>query len=204
MLRIATVLVSFLLALGVAACGDDDDGGASPTSPPAGTPEATATSSAPTAGSLTLTSSAFADGGAIPTQYTCEGAGISPPLTVGGVPADAQGLALIMIDTSIGDFVHWTVWNFVPGTTEIAEGTVPQGGVEGATGRAEPGYIGPCPAAGTATHDYVFTLYALDGELTLDAGADEDALLEAMHGHILNQVSLTGTYTLSSRVGTPQ
>ena len=29
---------------------------------------------------MKLTSSAFADGGEIPTQYTCEGADLTPPL----------------------------------------------------------------------------------------------------------------------------
>ena len=35
---------------------------------------------------LTLTSSAFQAGGKIPSRYTCEGIGVSPPLAIAGVP----------------------------------------------------------------------------------------------------------------------
>ena len=36
--------------------------------------------------------------------------------------------------------------------------------------------------------------HALDQQLKLDPGAAEDALVEAMKGHILEQVTLTGKY----------
>ena len=40
--------------------------------------------------SLTLTSSAFKHNGEIPTQYTCEGKDLSPPLAWSGVPAGSE------------------------------------------------------------------------------------------------------------------
>ena len=41
---------------------------------------------------LRLTSSAFADGSPIPSQYTCEGQDISPPLAWTGVPDKTKSL----------------------------------------------------------------------------------------------------------------
>ncbi|WED22973.1 YbhB/YbcL family Raf kinase inhibitor-like protein [Vibrio sp. JC009] len=45
---------------------------------------------------LTLTSAAFTDGGVYPVQFTCEGEGISPPLSWSGIPDGAQSLVVIM------------------------------------------------------------------------------------------------------------
>jgi len=46
--------------------------------------------------SLELSSSAFADGGTLPVQYSCEGEGMMPPLNWTGVPMGTQSLVLIM------------------------------------------------------------------------------------------------------------
>jgi phosphatidylethanolamine-binding protein (PEBP) family uncharacterized protein len=43
----------------------------------------------PVASKVTLDSTAFTDGGAIPKRYTCEGQDISPPLAWSGVPTGA-------------------------------------------------------------------------------------------------------------------
>ena len=52
---------------------------------------------------LTLTSSGFQAGGKIPSQYTCEGQDISPPLAIDGVPRGAKSLALIIDDPDAPD-----------------------------------------------------------------------------------------------------
>ncbi len=61
------------------------------------------------------------------------------------------------------------------------------------------GYDGPCPPWNDEIiHRYIFTVYALDIEkLPLEGkfGGPEARL--AMHGHILEQASLMGTYTLN-------
>ncbi|MBX9812004.1 MAG: YbhB/YbcL family Raf kinase inhibitor-like protein, partial [Burkholderiales bacterium] len=45
---------------------------------------------------LILKSPAFAHNGAIPRQYTCQGADESPPLEWSGLPAGTKSLALIV------------------------------------------------------------------------------------------------------------
>jgi len=65
------------------------------------------------------------------------------------------------------------------------------------------GYDGPCPPWNDERlHRYQFTVYALDVEtLDLPPEFDGPAALEAMQGHILDQATLTGTYTLNPEVG---
>lgn len=190
----AFALVTFAFALGASAC--DDNGGdetATPTNPVAFDPGMTATDSA--TDELSLTSSAFAGGEAIPVKYTCDGDNVSPPLTISGVPDGAQTLALIVNDPDApsGSFVHWTVFNIDPTTGDVAEGLVSGDGTEGLNGAGQQSYTGPCPPSGT--HRYVFTLYALDVGLNLDAATSGKEEIEgALAGHIVSQTELTGTY----------
>lgn len=61
------------------------------------------------------------------------------------------------------------------------------------------GYDGPCPPWNDERlHHYEFTLYALDiSTLDLPQNYRGPDLLKAMEGHILDQASVTGTYTLN-------
>jgi len=143
---------------------------------------------------MELRSPAFEDGGRIPSAHTCDGADTSPALRISGVPEGAAALALVMDDPDApgGTFDHWLVWNIPPGTSEIPEGTEPEG-VQGRTDFGKLGYGGPCPPGGT--HCYRFKLYALDTQLDLREGARKAELEAAMEGHILAQSVLQGTYS---------
>ncbi len=61
------------------------------------------------------------------------------------------------------------------------------------------GYDGPCPPWNDEIlHHYVFTLFALDvDKLPLEGTFTGQQVREAMQGHILDQASLTGLYTLN-------
>ena len=143
---------------------------------------------------MKLISLAFSDKGNIPAKYTCDGVNISSPLTINEAPTDAKSLVLIVDDPDApgGDWVHWTVFNIDPATTEIAEGAVPSGGVEGMTDFGKSGWGGPCPPSGV--HHYQFKLYVLDTKLTLGTSAKKQDIEEAMQEHILGQTLLVGLY----------
>lgn len=152
---------------------------------------------------LSLTSPAFEHGETIPVRYTGEGADLSPPLTIEGVPDEAGSLALVVDDPDApgGDFVHWLLWNVPADVTEIPEGvpqqeTVPSldGASQGTNDFDELGYRGPLPPEGDGPHRYRFTLYALDGMLDLEAGAKRDSLGNAMDGRIRSTARVTGMY----------
>jgi Raf kinase inhibitor-like YbhB/YbcL family protein len=153
--------------------------------------------------SLTLSCSAFDDGGAIPTEYTCEGADIAPPLRWSGVPAGTRSLVLIVDDPDAPDpraprmtWVHWVLFNLPPTMSELPEGTasddLPPGTGEGLNDWRRTGYGGPCPPVGR--HRYFHKLYALD---TLLSGLDRPTKAQveaAMQGHVIAQAQLVGTY----------
>lgn len=63
-----------------------------------------------------LTSSAFEANDRIPVRYSCEGADLSPPLAIAGLPEGTLSLALIMDDPDApgGTFVHWAEFNIAP------------------------------------------------------------------------------------------
>lgn len=147
-----------------------------------------------TMATLTITSPAFTNGGAIPSKFTCDGADVSPELVFGAAPPGTRSLALIMDDPDApgGMWVHWVVWNIDPATKRIAEGDVPPGAKLGLTDFRQTSYGGPCPPSGT--HRYFFKLYALDATLDLGAGATKASLERAMKGHVLAQGELMGKY----------
>ena len=143
---------------------------------------------------LTLTSPAFTEGGAIPRVHTCDGADTSPPLAWGGLPAGTLALALIVDDPDAGGFVHWVAYDIDPGLERLATGasTATDAPAQGVNGFGRTSYGGPCPPSGT--HDYVFRLLLLDQRLNLGGRPTASAVLSAAAGHILAEVRLTGTY----------
>ena len=148
---------------------------------------------------ITLRSSAFQEGGAIPAKYTCDGQNGSPPLSWEGVPTTAQSLALICDDPDAprGTWVHWVIFDMPATVKELPENVAPRetvspGGKQGTNDFKNVGYGGPCPPSGT--HRYYFKLYALDTKLDLGASTTKDQLLKAMEGHIVAKGQLMGTY----------
>ena len=157
---------------------------------------------------LSLTSSAFAEGGEIPTRYTCEGQDVSPPLGWSQPPSGTKSLALIVDDPDAPDpkapkmtWVHWVLYNLPPTTGQLAEAVertaLPAGTREGLNDWKRPGYGGPCPPIGR--HRYFHKLFALDTILP-DLGRPTKAELEkAMQGHVLAGAQLVGTYEKKGR-----
>jgi Raf kinase inhibitor-like YbhB/YbcL family protein len=152
---------------------------------------------------LSLTSPAFAEGGEIPTRYTCEGQDVSPPLAWLEPPSGTRSLALIIDDPDAPDpkapkmtWVHWVLYNLPPTAGQLPEAvapnTLPAGTREGLNDWRRTGYGGPCPPVGR--HRYFHKLFALDTVLP-DLGRPTKAQLEkAMQGHALTAAELVGTY----------
>jgi Raf kinase inhibitor-like YbhB/YbcL family protein len=159
------------------------------------------TPQAPGAGGVAvkLTSLVFTEGNMIPSKYTCDGQGISPPLSWSDVPASARSLALIADDPDApaGTWVHWVIFN-LPATLSGLPEQVPRdkapnvGGVQGTNSWPAIGYGGPCPPSGT--HRYFFKLYALDSELNLTSSATAGNVQAAMKGRVLAEAQLMGRY----------
>src|SRR5207237_8086420 len=133
---------------------------------------------------MKITSSAFQQGGNIPSKFTCDGANTNPPLQISDVPPEAKSLVLIVDDPDApsGLFTHWAVWNISPQTSTIAEGSTPKG-VQGTNDFGKSGYGGPCPPSGT--HRYYFKIFALDREVDLPFGAKRGQVGDGVKGHVI-------------------
>src|SRR5262245_52033157 len=120
---------------------------------------------------MTLTSSAWSDGGQIPIKYTQPGEEASPPLAWSNVPDGSASFVLIVhdVDAAAGngtdDILHWMLWNLPATATSLPERMAPAAQLPDGTRQisaTSPGYRGPgAPASGPA-HHYVFELFALD------------------------------------------
>lgn len=137
-------------------------------------------------------------------EYTCDGRDVSPPVEFSGVPVEAESLALVLQDPDSATdepFVHWLLWGVPTDASEIPA-EIPQeetvdvldGVVQGTNGFGEIGYSGPCPPEEDGSHNYEFTLYALDAELSVEPGADRSTLEDALSEHRIDEATVIAEY----------
>ena len=160
---------------------------------------------APPPSKFKLMSSAFSDGGQIPTQISCaDPNATSPALSWSNPPSGAMSFALVMHDTDAApqkgtmDVTHWILWN-IPASSTSLTGNVkpdssPDGIAQGKNVRGVNGYQPPCPPPGATPHHYTFELYALDSKVDLPAGSTRADLLKAMDGHVIGKATTGGTF----------
>lgn len=160
------------------------------------------TTVSPTEG-FRLESSAFADGETIPTEFTADGADVSPPLSITGVPDGASTLALVVDDPDApgSGFTHWLLWNVPADTSRLPKGINQSRRVpdlddarQGTNGFGELGYRGPRPPRDDGPHTYRFTLYAVRDSLNVQAGARYPTLDRALSDSVVASARLTGEY----------
>ncbi|QDU40741.1 putative kinase inhibitor [Maioricimonas rarisocia] len=157
--------------------------------------------------SLSIRSSAFAEGEPVLRRHTGDGEDLSPPLAWEGLPEGTQELVLVCDDPDAPTpqpWVHWLIYGLPADVTELPEGipaegeisepvTARQGKNSWPSGRTV-GYRGPAPPPGHGTHHYHFRLYALSEWLGLAAGIDRSALERALQGKVLATTEVVGTY----------
>lgn len=161
---------------------------------------------APPSPGLTLTTTAFQDGGIIPNKYSqADPNPVSPKLEWTNVPAGTVSFVLIMHDPDTApqkknvDILHWLVFN-IPGTVRElpeavpAEAKLADGTIQAKSFRGAVGYMGPGAGAAGPYHHYTFELFALDTKLDLTPDATRADVLNALDGHILGKGVLTGRF----------
>jgi Raf kinase inhibitor-like YbhB/YbcL family protein len=151
---------------------------------------------------LVLKSSAFTTGGAIPGDFTCDGAGQSPPLAWSGAPFGTRAFALVEEDadnqSGSEPFTQWLVYNMPARVTSLTVGMqarplLPNGAQQGLNSQQTIGYSSPCPNRGDPPHHYNFQLFAQDDFITMETGATADEVRAALNGHIIGQAQLMAT-----------
>jgi Raf kinase inhibitor-like YbhB/YbcL family protein len=160
---------------------------------------------APPRPALTLTTTAFEDGGVIPNKYTgLDAHPGSPMLAWTNVPGEVATLVMIMHDTDVAaqkkadDNLHWMVFNIPASTAGLPEGVpptanLPDGAVQAKHSRGAVGYMPPGAPPGPY-HHYIFELYGLDTKLDVGPDATRADVLKAMDGHVVAKASLTGRF----------
>jgi Raf kinase inhibitor-like YbhB/YbcL family protein len=205
-MRIDQVVSFAILSLSIGACAKSDTSSHADTAAVVtniGRPQVDPTGASTAATTLNLSSSAFAANGSIPTKYTCEGAGISPPLAWSGAPSSTKSFALIVEDPDAPDpakptrvVSHWVAYNIPATATALAENAsktgMPAGSAQGINEGNKPSYMGPCPPIGS--HRYFFKLYALDTVLTGLKSPKKANLQQAVQKHVIDSTQLIGTY----------
>lgn len=147
---------------------------------------------------FTLTSPAFADGTAIPRQFTCDGNDAPPPLLITDPPEGTRSFAVIMDDPDApnGTFTHWLAYDIPADGNELKT----TAGKTLANDFGRKSYGGPCPPAGHGSHRYYITVYALDVPSLDLPGETRDDLETAVKGHALGKVRMMGRYERASKL----
>ena len=153
-------------------------------------------------GLFALTSTAFPPAGTVPVEYTCDGAGTSPPLTWANLPAGTAELALVVTDADTPGYVHWVVTGIDPATNGLPAGTVPAGATQLTNSAGKVGWAPLCPPAGGtapgAAHTYDFTLYALSAPSGVTARTPTSEAIATLASDADGTTVLTGTYARTS------
>jgi hypothetical protein len=185
------LLIAILAAVLVFAstgCGGGSDG--------SGVSAASSTSTtASRIGTIVLRSAAFKPGGAIPARYTCDGAGLSPPLRWQNVPPGTAEFLLLAIDLNGGrtDAVQWAVGGLDPGLRGMRAGRLSAGAVVGRNSAGKIGWGGICGARGRV-HHVAFLFYALSRKLGLKAGFNPALVRGGLKSGTLARGLTVGTY----------
>jgi len=157
---------------------------------------------------MTLSSTAWPDGGQIPAKHAQSGEEVSPPLTWSNVPDGTVSFVLMFhdLDAAIGngtdDILHWMLWNIPGATRSLPEKVAPGSQLPDGTRQISasgPYYRGPGALASGPTHHYVFELFALDSTVEVPAvgqspPATRAAVTAAMAGHIRGKAVYSGLF----------
>jgi Raf kinase inhibitor-like YbhB/YbcL family protein len=136
--------------------------------------------------------------------FGCDGGNISPQLAWQDIPEGTKSFAVTAYDPDAptgSGWWHWVVFNIPADVTSLPKGAgsgdgkaMPKGTVQSMTDYGAPGFGGACPPVGDKAHRYIFTLYALDTVLELDATANPALAGYMIKSHALSQASLISYY----------
>lgn len=154
---------------------------------------------------MELKSIDVAEGALSPVTEICSrygGGDISPALTWSGVPANAKSLAVTIFDPDAhGGWWHWLVVDIPATATGLPQGAgsgkaaMPAGAQQAVNSDGNSGYDGPCPPAGSGTHHYQITLWALgDAKAEVDLSGKPEAVGAWLEKHAIASARLTPVY----------
>ena len=153
-------------------------------------------------GTIKLSSLAFADHAPLPSRYTADGEGRSPPLHWTGVPPATVSLVLLVEDADSPTphpLVHAIAVDLPGADGGLHEGVLAHGEDEGDgvhTGRnsyLRTAWLPPDPPPGHGVHRYAFQIFALGAPHAFSATPGRDEILDALKAHSTASGLLIGT-----------
>ena len=148
----------------------------------------------PAAGVLAPTSPAIGPDRRLPIEFTCDGAGMSPPMAWKAGPAGTKSYALVLWHQAQDKLKsYWVIHGIPADVTSLDKGSRDVGtmGLNG-KGRAE---YDPMCSKGPGLKEYHVTIYALSADPPAPAGGmTREALLEAARDITLAEGMFTFTY----------
>lgn len=186
-------------ALALAACNSTSTTGAAPDGGTSTGGQGGADAAAPDdAGALALASSAFVDQGTLPVDYTCDGAGLSPPLAWTGIPEGTVEQALLMTTMAKDGLKwNWVLYHLPPSVNALAAGEMGVGKAGLTSDGPALAYSPPC-SQGPGAKTYTFTLYALSAVPAIslpDNQVTGKVITDAISGITLAESALRVSYT---------
>jgi phosphatidylethanolamine-binding protein (PEBP) family uncharacterized protein len=148
---------------------------------------------------LTVTSSAIGADGSLPVEFTCDGAGASPPLEWQAGPPGTKSYAISLWHEAPDQVKsYWVVYGIPGNSTQLAKNSR-NVGTTGLNDKRRAEYEPMC-SKGPGVKTYHVTVYALSAVPTLRANtATRDALLQAISDITLAEGTLTYTYERGAR-----
>jgi phosphatidylethanolamine-binding protein (PEBP) family uncharacterized protein len=189
--NILNLLLMIIADLSLAACG----------SMPPSAATATLQSDAETvsaAQGFTLSSPEVVEGGALPAEYTCDGASATLPLAWSGAPAGTRSYAVIMHHVAGPGDTHWywVLYDIPANVTGLSKNSVGVGILGTNSVNDKTAYTPPC-SKGPGEKTYTYTIYALSAQPRFAVPASEvnrEVLLAAMQDITLASAELHVTY----------
>lgn len=196
---IAAIGIPLLLVTG---CGPTMDRATPVSTPPTGDrAEASTETTIPTATTapFVVTVPAVGPGGDLPVAFTCDGAGLAPPVRWSGTPPGTVALAVVMHHVAGPSDVHWywIVYDIDPSVDHLDGGGVaPPGSVGTNSVDRKVGYRPPC-SQGPGRKEYTVTVSALARRtgLTDPTRVDRPTLLGAIDGAVVAETTTTFSVT---------
>lgn len=156
-------------------------------------------------------STAFGNMERMPTRYSADGDGVSPPMEWFGIADGAASIIVLVEDADSPTphpWVHAIAINLDPERRALAEGALMLGDDDlptdvdlGLNSLLKRGWIPPSPPPGHGEHRYAFQCFALTRGAALPSGAGRHQVLEAVFERSIAAGCLIGTYERARRVG---
>jgi phosphatidylethanolamine-binding protein (PEBP) family uncharacterized protein len=198
--NVLKLLLMIIVTLNPAACGSMPPSEATPTlqMSAARSSDAAGAVTVSDAQGFTLSSPEVVEGGALPAEYTCDGASATLPLTWSGAPAGTRSFAVIMHHVAGPGDTHWywVLYDIPADVSGLSKSSVGVGVLGTNSVNNKTTYTPPC-SKGPGEKPYTYTVYALAAQPrfgVLAAQIDREVLLAAIRDITLASAELHVTY----------